>query len=323
VSHRPTPPVSCSGAASRYPCSAPAKRARRLWLGAAGSFAVHVGAAAALTTALAWRAAPPLPPVAAAVELVWLDASPPATPVAVLRDVPPLPPDAPIPSALPAAPIGIDGFEPEDSLLTMDFPSPPAVLAAPAPEPAPEPAPPPPVAAASPRPNLVIAALPVPTPPPARPAPRAVDPAPAQAQARERSRAAESVAATLRPPAPPARVAPAPAPTPLHRAPPATSPPTAEPSAFVQPARFRRAPPPPPYPMAARDRGEEGTVVLRLLIDPAGGTRDIRLHRSSGNRLLDEAALQHARSWEIIPTSIDGRPVDDWVEAPVRFRLER
>ncbi len=89
------------------------------------------------------------------------------------------------------------------------------------------------------------------------------------------------------------------------------------------PPRFRRPPPPPDYPAQARDRGEEGTVGLRLLVGADGATREIRLHRSSGNRLLDEAALAAARRWEIEPASVGGRRADAWVEVPVRFRLEQ
>jgi protein TonB len=54
-----------------------------------------------------------------------------------------------------------------------------------------------------------------------------------------------------------------------------------------------------------------------------GATLEIRLHRSSGNRLLDEAALTTARRWEIEPALIAGRRAAAWVEIPVRFRLEQ
>lgn len=89
------------------------------------------------------------------------------------------------------------------------------------------------------------------------------------------------------------------------------------------PPRFRRPPAPPVYPERARERGEEGTVGLRLLIGADGATREVRVHHSSGNRLLDEAALAAARRWEVEPASIGGRHAEAWVEAPVRFRLDR
>jgi protein TonB len=86
--------------------------------------------------------------------------------------------------------------------------------------------------------------------------------------------------------------------------------------------RFRRPPTPPDYPARAREHGEEGVATLRLLVDAEGTTRDIRLYRSAGNRLLDEAALAAARRWEVAPAVIAGRPTAGWVEIPVRFRLE-
>jgi protein TonB len=87
--------------------------------------------------------------------------------------------------------------------------------------------------------------------------------------------------------------------------------------------RFRRPPAPPVYPARAQERGEEGTVALRLLVGGDGATLEIRLHRSSGNRLLDEAALAAARRWEVEPPVVGGRRAAAWVEVPVRFRLER
>lgn len=89
------------------------------------------------------------------------------------------------------------------------------------------------------------------------------------------------------------------------------------------PPRFRRPPSPPHYPAQAQDRGEEGAVALRLLVGADGATREIRLHRSSGHRLLDEAALAAARRWEVEPAAIEGRRADAWFEVPVRFRLDR
>ena len=62
---------------------------------------------------------------------------------------------------------------------------------------------------------------------------------------------------------------------------------------------------------------------LRLLVGADGTTREVRLHRSSGHRLLDEAALAAARRWDVEPASIGGQRTEAWFEAPVRFRLDR
>ncbi|HYI85147.1 MAG TPA: energy transducer TonB [Acetobacteraceae bacterium] len=89
------------------------------------------------------------------------------------------------------------------------------------------------------------------------------------------------------------------------------------------PPRFRRPPSPPEYPAPARDRGEEGVVGLRLLVGADGTTREVRLQRSSGNPMLDRAATDAARRWEVEPASLGGRLAEAWFEVPVRFRLDR
>ncbi|WP_200305798.1 energy transducer TonB, partial [Paracraurococcus ruber] len=102
-------------------------------------------------------------------------------------------------------------------------------------------------------------------------------------------------------------------------------PPVAEPAAIPILGglpRFRRPPAPPDYPLRAREAGIEGTALLRLRIAGDGTLQEVRLLRSAGNRWLDEAAQAAARRWEIAPTLRDGRPIEAWVEVPVRFRLE-
>jgi protein TonB len=86
--------------------------------------------------------------------------------------------------------------------------------------------------------------------------------------------------------------------------------------------RFRRPPAPPVYPDHAREAGIEGTALLRLRVAADGTTREVRLLRSAGNRLLDEAAQAAARRWEIAPALQNGRAIEAWVEVPVRFRLD-
>ncbi len=354
MSRRPTTPEA---GAARFP--APGVRIgrraagppRRFGPGAVASLALHAGAAAAVAAAAAWRAAPVAPPPASPVQVVWLDARPPAEPSASA------PIEAPRPrheAALPAAPMGeavTEGLEPEDMLATM-LPDPvaprpddrPATAEAPPPPtlselmaagdlPVPEPADAPAegdLAAPPPRPPAVeeaaapehrstaLAALAVPPPAaPSRPPPPAASPPPARRGPPQPPHRPDAAAAPARrspsprPPLPPAAAASVPSPVPAQ-------------APLVQgPPRFRRPPSPPDYPAQARDRGEEGMVGLRLLVGADGTTREVRVHRSSGNRLLDEAALAAARRWEVEPASLDGRRAEAWVEVPVRFRLDR
>jgi protein TonB len=79
--------------------------------------------------------------------------------------------------------------------------------------------------------------------------------------------------------------------------------------------------PPPAYPPLSHRRGEQGEVVVRVLVDPAGRARDGHLLASSGFPRLDEAGVQAALSWRYVPGSRDGQPVEMWVRVPVQFRL--
>jgi protein TonB len=80
--------------------------------------------------------------------------------------------------------------------------------------------------------------------------------------------------------------------------------------------------PPPAYPARSRRMGEQGRVVLRVLVN-AGGTSDkVELHKSSGYEPLDEAALAAVRRWRFLPARQGERPVAAWVLVPIVFTLE-
>lgn len=67
--------------------------------------------------------------------------------------------------------------------------------------------------------------------------------------------------------------------------------------------------------------GVTGSVVLRALVGPHGDTQELRVWRSSGNPLLDNAALAAARRWAFAPARNGPHPIAAWVEVPVHFRL--
>lgn len=69
------------------------------------------------------------------------------------------------------------------------------------------------------------------------------------------------------------------------------------------------------YPAEAVRRGQQGEVLLRIRIDPGGVPGEIRIARSSGVRILDDAA----RRGVVRATPLPSAP--GWVEVPVRFRL--
>src|SRR6267154_366096 len=53
----------------------------------------------------------------------------------------------------------------------------------------------------------------------------------------------------------------------------------------------------PPYPSASRRAGEEGTVLLAIVIGQDGRPLDISVARSSGYAELDESAVNAVRKW--------------------------
>jgi periplasmic protein TonB len=86
-------------------------------------------------------------------------------------------------------------------------------------------------------------------------------------------------------------------------------------------AAYLRAPPP-RYPAAARRKGEEGTVVLKVLVTAEGAASSVELERSSGSSALDDAARDAVKGWLFAPARRGAEPVETWVLVPVVFRLD-
>ncbi len=77
----------------------------------------------------------------------------------------------------------------------------------------------------------------------------------------------------------------------------------------------------PRYPYAARVRGVEGDVLLRVVVLPNGKAVDVTLRITSGSALLDRAARDAVRRWRFRPARRAGQTVVGWVDVPVSFRL--
>ena len=78
----------------------------------------------------------------------------------------------------------------------------------------------------------------------------------------------------------------------------------------------------PEYPLTARKRGYQGTVILEVLVDREGRVADLRLSASCGYSVLDQAALAGVKTWLFEPGTRGGENVEMWVKVPVRFRLD-
>jgi protein TonB len=80
--------------------------------------------------------------------------------------------------------------------------------------------------------------------------------------------------------------------------------------------------PPPAYPALSRRLGEEGRVVLRVLVSPAGGANEVQIRTPSGHARLDAAARETVRRWRFVPAKRGATPVPAWVLIPISFSLE-
>lgn len=78
----------------------------------------------------------------------------------------------------------------------------------------------------------------------------------------------------------------------------------------------------PVFPLAARLRGEEGDVRLKVELTAAGRVAAVRLLDSSGYAALDRAALRAARRGSFAPALAGGKPVAGELIIRVRFRLK-
>jgi protein TonB len=80
--------------------------------------------------------------------------------------------------------------------------------------------------------------------------------------------------------------------------------------------------PEPYYPAAAREKGWQGTALLKVLVLRNGSVGSLEILRSSGYTLLDRSALKAVKDWKFVPAQKDGQPIEIGVEIPVTFRLE-
>lgn len=80
--------------------------------------------------------------------------------------------------------------------------------------------------------------------------------------------------------------------------------------------------PAPPYPPLSRRLGEQGRVVVRVLIDLDGKASKAEIRSSSGHERLDQAALQTVLKWRYVPGKRAGVPEAMWFNVPINFVLE-
>ncbi|SFU83042.1 energy transducer TonB [Pseudoduganella namucuonensis] len=164
------------------------------------------------------------------------------------------------------------------------------------------PPPPPPPPPEPPKPQ-VAKVVPVPV--------RAAPPMPVVSQVTDGPATADTVqvATTPPPPAPPVAAAPP--------APPPPPEPVTEPRGF---AGYRNNPAP-EYPAMAQDRGLQGHVILKVQVLASGKPANVLVDKSSGHKILDDAAVKAVLSWAFDPAKRGQTPIDGWVKVPLNFKL--
>jgi protein TonB len=80
--------------------------------------------------------------------------------------------------------------------------------------------------------------------------------------------------------------------------------------------------PRPAYPLAARRRGDQGTVLVRVLVSADGLAASTSLEKTSGHPALDEAALTAVKSWRFVPARQGGQAIESLYTVPIVFKVE-
>ena len=78
---------------------------------------------------------------------------------------------------------------------------------------------------------------------------------------------------------------------------------------------------PPVYPAMSRRMGEQGRVVMRVLIGADGVPQQAEVQQSSGHGRLDRAASDAVMRWRYVPGKRGGVPETMWFQVPIEFKL--
>ena len=78
----------------------------------------------------------------------------------------------------------------------------------------------------------------------------------------------------------------------------------------------------PVYPKRSWELGQQGTVVLRALINKKSQLVKLEIASSSKYKLLDDAAIAAVKEWRFKPEEYKGQVRKGWIKIPLRFVIE-
>jgi len=79
--------------------------------------------------------------------------------------------------------------------------------------------------------------------------------------------------------------------------------------------------PAPVYPKMSRRLGEQGRVMLKVLVSENGIAEQVQLDTSSGYEKLDQAAIDAVKKWSFVPAKKSNQAISAYVLVPVKFSL--
>jgi protein TonB len=107
----------------------------------------------------------------------------------------------------------------------------------------------------------------------------------------------------------------------VPKAPPKPEPVTEE---KIEPPQFGVAylnNPQPTYPSISRRIGEEGRVLMKVLVAKDGVAKTVEIEQTSGSERLDNAAINAVKKWRFLPARKNNESLDAYVLVPIKFSL--
>ena len=72
----------------------------------------------------------------------------------------------------------------------------------------------------------------------------------------------------------------------------------------------------------SRRIGEEGRVLMKVLVSADGAAEEVQIEKSSGSERLDNAAIQAVKRWRFIPANKNNQALSAYVMVPMKFSLD-